>query len=198
MANWQFFLQTSPDTPFLLYNATSLFNALFVMNTTTLQSLPASSNASLSKGMWYVFYDGNDIIRAWGSGWTGLERVYFNDELVVRHHHFKRLESVSFEKNNHRYQIQCFSTSLQKWQAHCSFWRDGKKQCTLKCKRRKLFNVRPTAAHMTIGLVGGLISGALQAPVLFGVLFIFMSLSLTLLTTAKTDDFVIEQEPIAS
>jgi hypothetical protein len=31
---------------------------------------------------------------------------------------------------------------------------------------------------------------------MFGVLFIFLSLSLTLLTTAKTEDFVIEQEPI--
>jgi hypothetical protein len=160
------------------------------------KNLPAISNASLSKGMWYVFHDGDNVIRAWGSGWTGLERVYFNNELVARHHHFKRLESISFEKNNHQYRIQCFSTSLQKWQARCVFWRDGEKLCALKCKRRKIFNVRPTMAHMTVGLIVGLIGGALHAPAMFGVLFIFLSLSLTLLTTAKTEDFVIEQEPI--
>lgn len=159
------------------------------------KDLPASSNASLSKGMWYVFHDGDNVIRAWGSGWAGLEQVYFNDELVAKNHLYKRLESVNFEKNNRHYHIQCTNTSLQKWQAHCVFWRDGEKLCTLKCKRRKIFNVRPTMAHMTAGLVAGLIGGVLQPPAVFGVLFIFLSLSLTLLTTAKTDDFVIEQEP---
>lgn len=145
--------------------------------------------------MWYVFHDGENVIRAWGSGWTGLERVYFNDELVARHHHCQHLESISFEKNNHHYRIQCFSTSMQKWQARCEFLRDGKTLCALKCKRRKIFNVRPTTAHLTVGLVVGLIGGVLHAPAIFGVLFIFLSLSLTLLTTAKTEDFVIEQEP---
>lgn len=157
-------------------------------------NLPSASNASLSKGMWYVFHDGDNVIRAWGSGWTGLERVYFNDELVARHPHFKRLESICFEKNNHQYRIQCFSTSLQKWQARCVFWRDNEKLCAMKCKRRKIFNVRPTMAHLLAGLIVGLIGGALHAPVIFAVLFIFISLSLTLLTTAKTEDFVFEQE----
>ena len=159
-------------------------------------TLPEHSNASLSKGMWYVFHDGADVIRAWGSGWAGLERIYFNDELVSRHNHLSRLESMSFEKRNHRYRIECVSTSLQKWQAHCVFWRDDVKLCSLKCKRRKIFDVRPTMAHLVVGLIVGLIGGMLQAPAIFGILFIFLSLSLTLLTTAKTEDFVIEQEPL--
>jgi hypothetical protein len=156
--------------------------------------LPAVSNASLSKGMWYVFHDGNNVIRAWGSSWTGLERVYFNDELIARHSHLERIESVCFEKGQHRYRIQCISANLQKWQARCIFWRDENKLCALNCKRRKMFNIRPTTAHLTVGLCFGLLGGILQAPALLGVVFIFLSLSLTLLTTAKTADFIIEQE----
>lgn len=163
----------------------------------TQRNLPSASNASLSKGMWYVFRDGENVIRAWGSGWTGLERVYFNDQLVVRHSHFKRPDSIHFEKDNHRYRIQCSNTNSQKWQARCDFWRDGEKVCTMKCRRRKIFDVRPTMAHLVAGLVTGLIGGALHAPALFGVFFIFLSLSLTLLTTAKTEDFVFEQESVA-
>ncbi|MCR6650689.1 MAG: hypothetical protein NVV73_03925 [Cellvibrionaceae bacterium] len=151
----------------------------------------------MSKGMWYVFHDGDNMIRAWGSGWTGLERVYFNDELVARHSHLARMESVCFERGPHRYRIQCLNTSLQKWQAHCFFWRDDLKLCELKCKRKKVFNVRPTMVHLVLGMAVGLAGGALHAPAILGVVFIFLSLSITLLTTAKTEDFIIEQEPVA-
>jgi hypothetical protein len=147
--------------------------------------------------MWYVVHDGSNVIRAWGSGWAGLERIYFNDELVARHNQLTRLESICFEKDQHQYRIQCTSTSLQKWQARCVFWRDNVKLCSLKCRRRKIFNIRPTTAHLSAGLIVGLVGGALHAPAIFGILFVFLSLSLTLLTTAKTEDFIIEQEPVA-
>jgi hypothetical protein len=160
-------------------------------------TLPAVSSASLSKGMWYVFHDGNNVIRAWGSGWAGLERVYFNDELVTRHNQLTRLESICFKKGQHKYLIQCTSNSMQKWQASCVFWRDDVKLCSLKCRRRKVFNIRPTTAHLSAGLCVGLLGGMLHAPAIFGILFVFLSLSLTLLTTAKTEDFIIEQEPVA-
>jgi len=177
------------------YNTDLFLTCYFFMHPIQ-KNLPAVSNASLSKGMWYVFHDGNNVIRAWGSDWTGLERVYFNDEVVARHNHLTRMESICFEKDHHQYRIQCTSTSLQKWQAHCVFWRDDIKLCSLKCKRRKIFNIRPTMAHMVVGLTVGLVGGVLQAPAIFGIVFIFLSLSLTLLTTAKTEDFVIEQEPV--
>ena len=44
------------------------------------------------------------------------------------------------------------------------------------------------------GLLVGLIGGLLNMPAWFGVVFIFISLSLTLLTTAKSEDFIIEQD----
>ena len=157
-------------------------------------ALPDTSSASISKGMWYVFHDGQNTIRAWGSGWTGLERIYFNDQMLADCKHLKRVEQFAFEQEGHLYKVQCSNSNLQKWQVHCSFWKDGHLVCTLKCKRRKVFNVRPTFAHLAAGLLVGVIGGVLKMPAWFGIVFIFISLSLTLLTTAKTDDFIIEQE----
>lgn len=157
-------------------------------------SLPENSSASLSKGMWYVFHDGHNTIRAWGSGWTGLERVYFNDQILANCKHLKRVEQFAFERDGHRYRVECSNNNLQKWQVQCSFWKDEHQVCALKCKRRKILNVRPTFAHLMTGLLVGLIGGLLNMPAWFGVVFIFISLSLTLLTTAKSEDFIIEQD----
>lgn len=144
--------------------------------------------------MWYVFNDGNNTIRAWGSSWTGLERVYFNDELIARSSHLKRLEHIQFNRSGHQYRIQCSSSSTQKWQVRCTFWCDGEKIASLKCRRRKIFNIRPTVAHLSAGFLVGISGGFFAMPVAFAIVFIFISLTLTLLTTAKTEDFVIEQE----
>jgi hypothetical protein len=156
--------------------------------------LPNSSCASLSKGMWYVFHDGQNTIRAWGPGWSGLERIYFNDKMLTHDHTRRRVEDFAFEQDGHRYRVQCSNNLWHKWQVHCSVWKDGQPVCTLKCRRRKIFNVRPSLAHLTAGLLAGLIAGLLKMPPWFGVMFIFISLSLTLLTTAKTEDFIIEQD----
>ncbi|MBC6907243.1 hypothetical protein DWB84_17525 [Saccharophagus sp. K07] len=144
--------------------------------------------------MWYVFNDGNNTIRAWGSSWTGLERVYFNDDLIARSNHFKRLEQIIFERDGHQYRIQCSSTSIQKWQVRCTLWRDDQKIASLKCKRRKVFNIRPSLAHLLAGIMVGILGGLLDTPAIFGILFIVISIIVTLVTTMKTSDFVIEQD----
>jgi hypothetical protein len=156
--------------------------------------LPDNSCASLSKGMWYVFHDGHNTIRAWGPGWSGLERVYFNDHILANCHHRKRVEEFAFERDGHSYRVHCSNSMRHKWQVHCSFWKDDQPVCTLKCRRRKIFNIRPTFAHLVAGLLVGLIGGILKMPPWFGVMFIFMSIGLTLLSTAKTEDFIIEQD----
>jgi len=161
----------------------------------SLQStLPENSCASLSKGMWYVFHDGQNTIRAWGPGWSGLERIYFNDHMLTKGRHRKRVEEFMFEQEGHRYRVQCSSSNRHRWQVHCSFWKDDLPVCTLKCRRRKILNMRPTFAHLTAGLLAGLIGGIFKMPPWFGVIFIFISISLTLLTTAKTEDFIIEED----
>lgn len=160
----------------------------------TQSELPDNSCASLSKGMWYVFHDGQNTIRAWGPGWSGLERIYFNDHMLTSPRQRRRVEQFVFEQDGHRYRVECSNSERHKWQVHCSFWKDDQPVCTLKCRRRKIFNGRPTLAHLAAGLLAGLIGGIFNMPPWFGVIFIFASISLTLLTTAKTEEFIIEQD----
>jgi hypothetical protein len=157
--------------------------------------LPKASVANINKGMWYVFPDGSDVIRAWGSDWVGLERIYFNEQLLVVGNHLKRVDSVSFRHANHQYELRCHNYVSSRWQVRCTLYKDGALLASIRCKRRRLFEVRPTLAHLYAGLTVGVLAGLLKAPVWSGVGFIFLALSLTLLTLAKTDDFVIEQDP---
>lgn len=157
--------------------------------------LPRVSTASISRGMWYVFNDGPNIIRAWGSTWLGLERVYFNDQLIERGDHIKRQEQYSFSIAGNDYRIQCISHNQQTWQVECSLWRDDKKIDGWRCKRKKILNIRPTLAHLYVGIGAGMIGGLFKLPFWYGIFFVFASTILTLITTAKTDDFVFERDP---
>lgn len=157
-------------------------------------TLPALSNANITEGMWYVFYDGDNVIRAWGSSWTGFERVYYNDIILQSYSCGSRREQCSFKKNDHFYQIRCKTKNLQRWQVECELWKDRKIVQVIKCKRRKLWNIRPTLAHLWVGLGAGLISGVMKVPGWFGIIFVFVVLATTLLTTAKTGDFIFESE----
>ena len=157
-------------------------------------TLPSLSNANVNEGMWYVFHDGDTVIRAWGSSWIGFERIYFNDVILDRYSSSQRQDEYCFARNGHLYRIHCQTNNTQRWQVECELWKDGECIQVIKCRRRKLLNVRPTLAHLWVGLTAGLISGLMNMPWWFGIIFIFASINTTLLTTAKTGKFIFEYE----
>lgn len=154
--------------------------------------LPQLSNADANHGMWYVFRDGEDVIRAWGSSWTRLEQIYYGNVILKRYPNTRRRGQYSFSKNGHHYRIDCNTGSVQRWQVECELWKDDKLVQVIKCKRRKLWNLRPTFAHLLVGLVTGIVGGVMAMPWWFGIVFIFASLTTILLTTAKTDQIIFE------
>ena len=156
-----------------------------------MQNLPTHSSASASKGMWFVFRDRDDTIRTWGSCWTGLERVYFNDQLVAES--FKRDDCYVFQHKGHEYQIEFCTRSVAIGRIACSLYKDKQKIGAYNSKRRKVLNVRPTYAYLFAGLGLGLIGGLLNMPPWFIIVLIATSLAITLLTCAKKDQFIIEQ-----
>lgn len=162
------------------------------MNETVSRRLPVWSNASIDEGMWYVFRDGDHIIRAWGSSWTRLKRVYIDDIVVHRYDSGRHREHYAFASDGQIYRIHCRTKNLQRWQVECELWKNDQLVQVIRCKRRKLWNLRPTLAHLSVGLAAGIIGGMLRMPWWFGIVFIFASLTTTLLTTAKTDRFVFE------
>lgn len=156
-------------------------------------NLPSFSVASVSKGMWYVFEDGPNQIRAWGSSWLGLERVYFNQTIVQHWSHLKRKEQYHFSVNGDEYRIECFTKNYEKWQVECILWKNNVKIDGLRCRRKKIVNIRPTLAHLYAGITAGIIGGLFNLPFWYGIVFIFFSMSLTLITTAKTGTFIFEK-----
>lgn len=156
--------------------------------------LPMLSNADANHGMWYVFRDGDAVIRAWGSSWTRLEQIYYDNVILKRYSNTRRRGHYSFSKNGHHYRINCRTGSVQRWQVECELWKDDQLVQVIKCKRRKLWNLRPTFAHLCVGLGTGLLGGLMNMPWWFGIVFIFASLTTTLLTTAKTGDIIFEHE----
>lgn len=141
--------------------------------------------------MWFVFLDGTNTIRAWGSYWTGLERIYFNDALVVQS--LERGEEFEFEINNTQYQIAFCTRSVAIGQIHCTLFKDGHTIQTLHSKRRKVLNIRPIRAHIGTCLFFGLTAGILNLPLWSGFACIMLSFCITLLSNAKKDEFIIEQ-----
>lgn len=154
-------------------------------------TLPEQSRASASKGMWFVFHDGPNVIRAWGSYWTGLERIYFNDDLVV--YSAERAEQFDFYHEGNHYRLEFCTRSVAIGQLRCTFIKDGEVISVLRSKRRKVLNVRPIYAHIAVCFAFGVSAGALNLPIWAGVVFIMASCLITLLSNAKTDKFDIEQ-----
>lgn len=156
-------------------------------------SLPQTPTASLNRGMWYVFHDGPNVIRAWGSTWVGLEKIYFNNQLIDSCTKLKRTKQHMFSIGDRKYLIKCITHAQLKWQAECQLWRNGSLLDGLRCKRKKVLELRPTLAHVYLGILLGILGGLLDMPVLYGIVFVGTSIILTLLSTAKTEEFVFEQ-----
>ncbi len=154
-------------------------------------TLPECSRASASNGMWFVFKDGDDIIHAWGSYWTGLERLFLNGVLKVQT--TARNQPIEFASAQHLFRVELCAKKLAIGQLKCTLFKDGEPHVTIRSKRRKVINTRPIVSHIVACGLFGLLAGFFALP-LWSVLSCFMlSFGITLLSNAKTDTFVIDQ-----
>lgn len=138
-----------------------------------------------------MFSDGEHRVLAWGSYWTGLERIYFDDELVLQSS--TREEVFEFQRNNTRYRIEFCPHSIAIGQLRCAFFRDGELLSSLRSKRKKIINIRPVYAHIAACIIFGVLAGLAHLPLWAGFLSIMISFALTLLSNAKADEFIIEE-----
>jgi len=83
--------------------------------------LPNTSQASPTKGIWFVHNDGINTIRFFGST-IGKEKIFLNEELVSEHRSMKLKSAHKFEdKNGNTYDIKISTTSLLKGEMECLF-----------------------------------------------------------------------------
>ena len=77
---------------------------------------------SPTKGYWFYFQDGEDEIAVFGSGWSGKEIVYFNDNPVSESRNMKFKSIHEFTANGKHYRIVYEVVSMLKGQVKCKLF----------------------------------------------------------------------------
>ena len=80
---------------------------------------------SAISGYWFYFQDGADEIAVFGSGWSGKEIVYFNDNEVSQCRNWKFESIHEFTKNSKHYKIVYTVVSMLSGEVKCSLFIDG-------------------------------------------------------------------------
>ena len=124
---------------------------------------------TLKNGYWFYFEDGNDQIAVFGSGWSGKEIVYFNDDPISETRNTK-FESVhTFTKNGKHYQIVYRVISMMTGEVQCRLYindqlHDEQSKAVVKGDPKEMW--KTLGKFFIIGMVFGFI-GAQIATRLF-------------------------------
>ncbi|NNJ71796.1 MAG: hypothetical protein HKP09_01305 [Enterobacterales bacterium] len=120
---------------------------------------------SVFNGFWFYFQDGDDEIAVFGSGWSGKEVVYFNDNPVSEDRTFKFESTHEFTKNNKTYKIVYKVISMLTGETHCLLYIDGE----LKDEQKKAVIAKGSGKKALLSILGffavGMIFGYLGAKV---------------------------------
>ncbi len=91
-----------------------------------MESMPNTSQVSLSQGAWFVFPLNSMTIRAWGSGMSGLERIYLDNTLVSEQkNRFNRISIHNFAIDGEPFSVTFKTQGCLTFWLECSLAKDG-------------------------------------------------------------------------
>jgi hypothetical protein len=99
--------------------------------------LPNTSKASFARGFWFVFHDGGRAIRAWGSAFSGLERIYLDNAIVSEGRNLKREGIHQFSIDGVGYSITFRTSNVLKGPLVCRLEKNGLVIKSLSCSYRR-------------------------------------------------------------
>jgi hypothetical protein len=99
--------------------------------------LSDTSKASFAGGFWFVFHDGGRTIRAWGSTFSGLERIYVDNAIVSEGRNLKREGIHQFSIDGVGYSITFRASSVLKGPLVCRLEKNGLVIKSLSCSYRR-------------------------------------------------------------
>jgi len=116
------------------------------------REIPATSEATYRKGLWFIHHDGENRIQVWGSNFNGREKVYLNNELVSEErsmaksniHHFK-------DKNDVNYSVEISVESIRRGPLICKIKRGDEILKTFTAKYAVTKSFKP------LKMIGGLV-----------------------------------------
>ncbi len=99
-----------------------------------MEKIPEKSQAGISTGFWFVWNDGTNTIKGWGSPLSGMERVYLNDQLVSEKRNLKTKSEHNFDdRNNDHYEVSFNVANILKG-IECQFKKNGIVQKKITCR----------------------------------------------------------------
>ena len=81
-------------------------------------------SVSVMNGYWFYFQDGDDEIAIFGSGWSGKEIVYFNDNPVSEARNYRFTSEHTFTKRSKRYKVVYRVVSMLTGEVKCELYID--------------------------------------------------------------------------
>lgn len=129
-----------------------------------------SDKVTLTNGYWFYFRDENRQFAIHGSGYSGKESVYLNDQLISSLRNYRRHSQHQFNVAQDNYRVEFNVTSILKGEIVCSLY---KNEQLLETETKAYTQDTTSTSLKKIGLffVGGIITGALAgliAAKLFG------------------------------
>jgi hypothetical protein len=124
-----------------------------------MNNIPQESQASLLKGYWFIFKDGDRSIAAHGSTLTGQERIFVNGQLVSKKRSLRMTSKHHFNWEESVYDVTFCMPGLFAGKLDCSLTKDeiliGRFKTTFKSK----FTISKILIYALAGAVIGFIFG---------------------------------------
>ena len=128
-----------------------------------MNNIPQSSQASLLKGYWFIFKDGDRSIAAHGSS-TGQEKIFVDGQLVSKKRSFRMTSKHQFYWEKDTYEIVFRISQILKGKMECSLAKDGVLIGCFKTSYKSKLTVVKLLVYALVGAVIGFIFGYFDLP----------------------------------
>ena len=102
-----------------------LIGVMIIMLTGQSEPQDKYGNASFRHGYWFHIEDGEDDITVNASSWSGMERVFINDELVSKHRRLTFKSKHQIEHNGAAYEVALTPQNLLTGKYVCEVIKNG-------------------------------------------------------------------------
>lgn len=130
-----------------------------------MSKIPAASQVSLSKGLWFIFTNGGRGISAQCSVLTGKERIFVDGSLVSEKWSFSKSSTHQFVVEDDTYEVVFFIPSILKGTIECTLKKNGVRVECFKTNYRYRHRVASLLAYAFIGALLGFLVGYFNLPV---------------------------------
>jgi hypothetical protein len=130
-----------------------------------MSKIPAASQISLSKGLWFIFTNGGRGISAQCSVLTGKERIFVDGSLVSEKWSFSKNSTHQFVVGDDTYEVVFFIPHILKGTIECTLKKNGVRVECFKTNYRYRHRVVSLLAYALIGALLGFFVGYFNLPV---------------------------------